>query len=507
MEERTARYARLLKQYITESAGQMVREPAGLLTEPYIVPCTPDSPYYSTTLWDWDSWLTGIALGQAEADTGRPGLFERYEQGSVLNFLKLCSPEGEIPICVTEDSVMTRFRDGRECGLTNMHKPVLAQQAAAIVQRKTSRSSSAENTAPGGMTTESTSAGSAASWSMTAESTAAGGAVPGSMTAESTAAGGAAPWSMTSESTVAESTAPGGMTAGCTASGSTPAGWIAPYMDSLARFIDAYLDRHREKETGLLYWQDDFAVGVDNDPSVFYRPKKSCGSIYLNSLMYRELLACGYLYEQLGDMQEANRRRLQASQLAEAVNRWCFDERDGMYYSVDFALNQVDPEDWLHAGAPRDYPCLLQRIDSWSGFLPLWAGIASAEQAARVAARVTDERTFACRYGIRTLSRLEKTYDLRASNNPSNWRGPVWGVSNYLVFSGLVKYGYEEEAAKLALQTTELFGRDLEANGCLHEYYHPDNGEPIITHHFQNWNFLVLNMIAWLEKRRFVDTF
>ena len=424
MDEKTARFAKMLKQYIVESAGQMVREPAGLLAYPYIVPSTPDSPYYSTTLWDWDSWLTGIALSQVEADTDRPGLFGRYEQGSVLNFLKMCSPEGEIPICMTEASVMTRRKDGQQRGLTNMHKPVLAQQAAAIVQ--------------------------------------------------SMAAGTA---------------------------------WIAPYMDRLARFLDAYLDRHREKETGLLFWQDDFAVGVDNDPSVFYRPERSCGSIFLNSLMYRELLACGYLYEQLGDMKEANQRRLQAAQLGEAVNRWCFDERDGMYYSVDFALNPVDPADWLHAGAPRDYPCLLQRIDSWSGFLPLWAGIASAQQAARAASRITDERTFACRYGIRTLSRLEKTYDLRATNNPSNWRGPVWGVSNYLVFSGLIKYGFEEEAKRIAEQTIGLFGRDLEANGCLHEYYHPDNGEPIMTHHFQNWNFLALNMIAWLEGRRFIDTF
>ncbi len=27
------------------------------------------------------------------------------------------------------------------------------------------------------------------------------------------------------------------------------------------------------RETGLAYWQSDFAIGVDNDPSV-YRPNK-----------------------------------------------------------------------------------------------------------------------------------------------------------------------------------------------------------------------------------------
>ena len=104
-------------------------------------------------------------------------------------------------------------------------------------------------------------------------------------------------------------------------------------------------------------------------------------------------------------------------------------------------------------------------------------------------------------YGIRSLSRLEKMYNLRASNNPSNWLGPVWGMSNYLVFRGLVKYGFDDDARELAEKTVRLFGRDLETSGALHEYYHPDTGEPIMTKGFQNWNFLVLNMIAWLNGR------
>jgi len=108
---------------------------------------------------------------------------------------------------------------------------------------------------------------------------------------------------------------------------------------------------------------------------------------------------------------------------------------------------------------------------------------------------------------VRTLSRLEKMYDLRASNNPSNWLGPIWGVSNYLVFRGLVKYGFAEDAIELAEKTVELFGRDLETSGSLHEFYHPDNGEPIMTKGFQNWNFTVLNMIAWLEDRLTLSEF
>jgi putative isomerase len=120
-------------------------------------------------------------------------------------------------------------------------------------------------------------------------------------------------------------------------------------------------------------------------------------------------------------------------------------------------------------------------------------------------ARYLDPRTFNCKGGIRTLSKLEKMYDIRATNNPSNWRGPVWGISNFILFSGLIKYGFEDDARALAYKTIALFGRDLELNGSLHEYYNPDTGEAIVTHGFQNWNFLVLNMIAWLQDRKFVD--
>lgn len=277
--------------------------------------------------------------------------------------------------------------------------------------------------------------------------------------------------------------------------------WIRPRMPAIGRFVDRYLDSHVHAGTGLAYWQTDFAIGVDNDPSVFYRPAKSAASVYLNSLLYRELLAHGYLLEELGDLSGANRRRGQAHDLADAVRAQLWDERDGTFYSADLALRPADPADWLHRGAPRTWQSLLLRVDSWSSFLPMWAGLASREQAERMLERARDPRTFAAAYGIRSLSRLEKMYNLRATNNPSNWLGPVWGMSNYMVFRGLVRYGFDDDARALATKTVRLFGQDLEASGALHEFYHPDTGEPIMTKGFQNWNFLVLNMIAWLGGR------
>lgn len=411
------RYISLLKEFILQNCRQMIREPSHILKYPYTVPSSPNSPYYSMTLWDWDSWFISVVMGQVELDTGEKGKFFEYEAGCVRNFLDHTGEDGVVPILISDQGIMRRNLPGKDLLSENMHKPMLVQQAALLVQR------------------------------------------------------------------------------------SGDASWIKPLMEKLGCFLNRYLTSHVHQEIGLAYWQSDFAVGVDNDPSVFYRPDKSCGSIYLNSLLYRELLAYGFLWEMLGNVKEANVWRGKASKLSQAIQAHCWDERDGTFYSADLNLRPVDPNDWLHQGAPRTWDSLLMRVDCWSSFLPLWAGFASQTQADRMLERYRDTRTFNSRFGVRTLSQLEKMYSLGASNNPSNWLGPIWGVSNYMVFRGLLKYGFYEDARELAEKTVRLFGQDLEKAGSLHEFYHPDNGEPIMTHGFQNWNFLVLNMIAYLEDR------
>lgn len=223
-----------------------------------------------------------------------------------------------------------------------------------------------------------------------------------------------------------------------------------------------------------------------------------------------------YLADQLNLTEVGKEYASDAAALKDAVREHCWDERDGFYYSVDLNLRPLtNREDntlgrtfMIHSGYPRDYDCLIQRIEVWTGFMAMWAGIASKEQAERmVKEHFHDPRTFNAPSGIRTLSKMEKMYSLRASANPSNWRGPVWGVSNYMVFRGLADYGYTPEANELAIKTLMLFGKDFEKNGALHEYYEPETGEPMLNIGFQNWNYLVLNMIAWLEGRRVIKEF
>jgi putative isomerase len=66
---------------------------------------------------------------------------------------------------------------------------------------------------------------------------------------------------------------------------------------------------------------------------------------------------------------------------------------------------------------------------------------------------------------------------------------------NYFVWKALKRYGYKKEADGLADKTLLLLSGDLEANGSLNEYYHPDTGAALSHRGFMDWNLLVLEMI------------
>lgn len=214
--------------------------------------------------------------------------------------------------------------------------------------------------------------------------------------------------------------------------------------------------------------------------------------------MYRELLAVCFLGETLGV--DVAHYRQAAEVLKIAVQTHCYDEKDGFYYSVDLNLLPIETGTFLHSGAPRHWNCLIQRIGCWSGFLAMWSGIATKEQAERmVRENLLDKNAFWAPFGVRTLSKYEKMYTVVPSNNPSCWLGPVWGISNYMVFRGLLRYGYEKEAADLAEKTVSMLDADIRDCGEMHEYYAPETGKPVINPGFQNWNLLAINMTAWLN--------
>lgn len=277
--------------------------------------------------------------------------------------------------------------------------------------------------------------------------------------------------------------------------------WLREKFSLLEKFVGFYYT-HCRHESGLFFWLNDVAIGIDNDPCVFYRPEKSSASVYLNCLMYKEVLAVSKLAKHLGLEEKAVEYADKANELKACIGENLWDERNGFFYSADLNLRPIVEDEKMHKGCPRNYNFLLQKIDVWSGFMTMWANIATPEQAERmVKENYLNERTFYSAGGVRSLSKAEKMYRVVKSGNPSCWTGPIWGIANYMMFIGLMNYGYEKEAKELAQKTVLMIGKDIERYGKMHEYYDPDTCEGVHNLGFQSWNLLAINMYKYLLQK------
>jgi putative isomerase len=273
--------------------------------------------------------------------------------------------------------------------------------------------------------------------------------------------------------------------------------WLIPHFDAILRFYSSWT-AHNMSSIGLLVWGDDVAIGDDNDPTTFGRPFFSSANLMLNCLYYEDLRASAELANRLGRTKDHNDLSTQADTLAERIQQYCWDPRDSYYYSADVQCldRRAELIPSVKPGMDMSWKSLPMRIQMFTGFLPLWCGIASQAHAAELVKvnYAADDRLRA-HCGVRSLSSRESMYTLAFSSNPSNWLGPVWIIVNYFAWKGLERYGFHQEASALADKTIALLAADLKLNGSLNEYYHPDTGAPLSHKGFMDWNLLVLEMI------------
>ena len=272
--------------------------------------------------------------------------------------------------------------------------------------------------------------------------------------------------------------------------------WLAPQFDRLLRFFDSWTANNLS-QTGLLVWGDDVAIGNDNDPTTFGRPFFSSANLLLNTLYYQDLRAAAELASRLNRKADSASLSSRAMKIRDSIQNCCWDPRDRFFYTVDVQCTDhrasLIPN--IRRGMDMSWNSLPLRIQTFTGFLPMWCGIATKEQAASlVDLHYRNPETFYARGGVRTLSQQETMYSLTRSSNPSDWLGPIWIIANYMVWSGLKRYGYDAEAADLADKTISLLSSDVAKSGSLNEYYHPDTAEPLSHAGFMDWNLLVLEM-------------
>lgn len=235
-----------------------------------------------------------------------------------------------------------------------------------------------------------------------------------------------------------------------------------------------FWEEARRSPDGLFRWYNGVESGIDNGPAVSDNPADVTEGVDLQCYIYREYLALAAIAGRLGRSADAASYKQRAADLRELVQRRMWSEADGMFFNIDARTGKA------------------VRVKAWTDFVPLWAAIATQDQAKRtITAHLLNPAEFCAPHGIRTLAAGEPLYDAAHGY----WRGPVWVISNYLAMHGLMNYGYSKEARAIAAETVSLLVADYAATGGMNECYSPETGKPRANGHFLSWDLLAEHMV------------
>lgn len=120
-----------------------------------------------------------------------------------------------------------------------------------------------------------------------------------------------------------------------------------------------------------------------------------------------------------------------------------------------------------------------------AGFLPLFAHVATQEQAEALAVTLT-RWLDAVEYGVPSLDPEDPKFEALRY-----WRGPVWLIVNYMISDGLRYYGLHDLADRI-----EENSRKLVNTHGLYEYYNPVTGSGAGGGYF-SWTAAMC--LAWLD--------
>jgi len=184
-------------------------------------------------------------------------------------------------------------------------------------------------------------------------------------------------------------------------------------------------------------------------------------SVDLNAYLYREKLDLAELADALGKTAEGKAWREQAAAMKGVIQQRMFDRAAGYFF--DARLGRAD----------------LVRVYGSEGWTPLWAGVASPEQARAVTRVMLDPNKFATVMPFPTLAKD----DPRFSPIKGYWRGPVWLDQAYFGVKALNRYGYEREANEMARRLV------INAVGLTQQAPMYENYDPLTGHGYQSANF------------------
>jgi alpha,alpha-trehalase len=163
--------------------------------------------------------------------------------------------------------------------------------------------------------------------------------------------------------------------------------------------------------------------------------------VCLNSLLYKNEKDLEQISRWLGHTADAEKWRKRADERKELISRYLWEDEAGSFF--DFNLQTGQRSSYRYA----------------STFYPLWAGLATPEQAKAV---------------VKNLAALERQGGLAmsAEDTGAQWDLPYgWGNIEMIAVGGLRRYGFNTEADRISYEFLSMVAENFRHDGNIREKY------------------------------------
>jgi len=140
-----------------------------------------------------------------------------------------------------------------------------------------------------------------------------------------------------------------------------------------------------------------------------------------------------------------------AKKRKELINKFCWDNKDGLFYDYNFKLRSK------------------KKIKSLAGYMALFYKFASKKQAEKL---VKSLKIFKAKYGY---AACDNNYNFK----DRQWNWPyIWAPLIYILYEGLNNYGYTKLAKSISKEFIALVVNNFKKTGYIWEKYNGETGTP-----------------------------
>jgi len=212
--------------------------------------------------------------------------------------------------------------------------------------------------------------------------------------------------------------------------------------------------------------------------SRFYNRCNEFFPIDLNVLLYKYERDFAKIAFHLEDRAEEEKWREIADKRRKAINKVLWDDKKGFFYDYCFTNERIS--DFL----------------SLASFTPLWAGLATKEQAEHMVKKlhlfegeyglfITAKESLAPKADLSTIP-LRYRPAIEYVLTPKQWDYPnVWPPVEYLAVIGLLKYGYVEDAKRVMQKSIKAHAAIFRKYKTMLEKINGETGDKAGTFHYE----------------------